>query len=64
MTYQVNFTDGTIETVHNVLFVKIETSEFYNKGYEYLTFKKTEDDFFGGVSYNLSDVLNFTAILE
>lgn len=38
MNYQLNFTDGTIEKVYNVLFVKIEKSTFYNKGYEYLTF--------------------------
>ena len=62
MTYQVNFTDGTKEFVHDVLFVKIETSEFYNKGYEYLTFKTS--DYFSGCSYNLSDVLNFTAISD
>ena len=62
MTYQVNFTDGTKEFVHNVLFVKIETSDFYNKGYEYLTFKTS--DYFEGCSYNLSDVLNFTVISD
>lgn len=60
MNYQVNFTDGTSEIVYDVLFVKIETSEFYDKGYEYLTFKT--NDYLSGYSYNISDVLNFTAI--
>lgn len=62
MKYQINFTDGTIEYVNDVLFVKIEKNEFYEKGYEYLTFKTS--DYFEGYSYNLSDVLNFTAIAD